>query len=62
MPIREELSLDSNFYQSLDEGDIDVTQERIDDARKLEISLKLFRLVSTTKDSLLLENEKNSSL
>ena len=35
MPIREELSLSSGFYESLDEQEIDVTQERIQEAHML---------------------------
>ena len=32
MPIREELSLSEDFYESLDEQAIDVTLERIEEA------------------------------
>ena len=33
-PIREELSFDSKVYESLDEADVDVTLERIQEARR----------------------------
>ena len=52
MPIREELSLDTNYYESLDEGAIDVTQDRIDDARKLSMPFEKFRLVSIANSGL----------
>jgi len=33
-PIREELSLGPEIYESLDEAMIDVTEERVEDARR----------------------------
>ena len=41
MPIREELSLSSGFYESLDEQEIDVTHERIQEAHMLSQPLDL---------------------
>ena len=43
MPIREELSLSMDFYESLDEQAIDVTQERIDEARMLSVPFEHVR-------------------
>mgnify|MGYP000642647939 FL=1 len=40
MSIREELSLANDFYESLDEEAIDVTQERVDEARTLKAHLE----------------------
>ena len=51
MPIREELSLSEDFYESLDEQAIDVTQERIDEAWLLSQPLNLFHMAADQFES-----------
>ena len=41
-PIREELDFGSELYDSLDEGMIDVTEERIEEARLQNMSFDHF--------------------
>jgi len=43
-PIREELDFGPEIYESLDEGMVDVTEERIDDARQQNLPFNHFRI------------------
>ena len=42
--IREELSFPADLYESLDEADVDVTEERIEDARRQNLPFDHFEL------------------
>ena len=44
-PIREELSFDADLYESLDEAMIDVTEERVDEARRQNLPFDHYVLV-----------------
>lgn len=45
-PIREELDFAEDLYESLDEAEIDVTQERVDEARRQEMPFDHFKIFS----------------
>ena len=64
MPIREELSLSDEFYESLDEQAIDVTRERIDEACMLSQPLHTCRFDSSkakaNNNSIAIRQENNA--
>jgi len=49
-PIREELDLGYDIYESLDEGEVDVTEERISDARQQNMPFDHFRITQAPED------------
>ena len=57
-PIREELDLGYDIYESLDEGDVDVTEERITDARQQNMPFDHFRITKTAEEV----NDENNKI
>ena len=48
-PIREELEFGPDVYESLDEEMIDVTEDRIDDARRQNMPFDHYRIAKVTE-------------
>ena len=50
-PIREELSFDTDLYESLDEALIDVTEERVADARRQNLPFNHYVLAQMSSQT-----------